>query len=157
MIGKMETAVEQKYVGFLLAGREYAIDITRIVEIIYFQKATPMPDAPDFVEGVVDLRGKVIPVINFKKILLIHGLEDSKPDHILILRCQNKILGFVVDEVREVFQILDARIQSPQSVLKGKASKHLRGVIKLGNRMIFILSMDNLLSPEGGGSFGVEK
>lgn len=153
----METAVEQKYVGFLLAGREYAIDINRIVEIIYFRKATPMPDAPDFVEGVVDLRGKVIPVINFKKILLVQDLEDSTPEHILIIRCQNKMLGFVVDEVREVFQILEARIQSPQSVLKGKASKYLRGVIKLGNRMIFILSMDNMLSSESGGLFAGEK
>ncbi len=157
MIGKAETAVEQKYVGFFLSGREYAIHIKRIVEIIYFRKSTPMPDAPSFVEGVVDLRGKVIPVIDLKKILLVKNLEEVEPSHILIIQFQKKMLGIVVDKVHEVLQISENRIQSPQTVLKGKVSKHLRGVSKVGNRMIFILSMDNMLTPEAAGLLGGKK
>ncbi len=148
MIGKTQTVADNKYVTFLLAGREYATDIKQIVEIIYFQKSTPMPEAHGFVEGVVDLRGKVIPVIDLKKILVIQASENTVPNHILIIRFHEKKMGIVVDEVREVLQISNTRIQSPQEVLEGKVSRHLKGVSKMGDRMIFILSLENMLSLE---------
>ena len=152
LIEKMTTIKEKErdaqFVGFKLGDKEFAVDIRRIIEIIYFRPITSMPEAPGFVEGVVDLRGKVITVIDLRKILKIKGSEIGRPDHILIIRLQNRMLGVIVDSVQEVLRLDTRKVQSPQDSLGEDSSVHLRGVYREKGRLIFILSMENLLSAE---------
>jgi purine-binding chemotaxis protein CheW len=137
-----------KIVSFRVDDNDYAVEISRIIEIIYYKPTLPMPQSPDFVEGVVDLRGIVIPVLDLKKRLGLSSKRGGTPNHILIIRFGDKRVGIIVDEVQSVIQIEEGQIQSPQKFINGGGSKHLRGVCKVHDRLIFILSLDNLLSDD---------
>ena len=141
-----ERTSELRIVSFLVDDREYAVDISRIIEIIYYKPATPLPESPEFVEGVVDLRGTVIPVVDLKKRLRLPSKSTARPNHILIIRFRDKMIGIVVDEVKQVIQIDEGQIQSSQNFLEGTSSKYLQGVYKLNDRLIFLLSLDTLLT-----------
>ncbi|MBI3994652.1 MAG: purine-binding chemotaxis protein CheW [Nitrospirae bacterium] len=137
---------ELQLVCFSVDDKQYAVDISKIVEIIYYRPAASLPQSPEFIEGVVDLRGTVIPVLDLKKRLRLSSKSAGLPNHILIVRFKDKMVGIIVDEVKQVFHIEEGRIQSPQTSLKGSGSKHLRGVCKVSDQLVFILSLDTLLS-----------
>ncbi|HET6464664.1 MAG TPA: chemotaxis protein CheW [Nitrospiria bacterium] len=139
---------ELKVVSFQIDDREYAVDISRMIEIIYYRPATPLPQAPEFVVGVVDLRGTVIPALDLKKRLRLTSKAAGRPNHILIVRFKDKMIGIVVDQVTQVVQIDEKEIQSPQNFLEGTGSKYLRGVCKINDQLVFILSLDNLLTDD---------
>ncbi|MFQ5455092.1 MAG: chemotaxis protein CheW [Nitrospirota bacterium] len=141
-----EELKELKMVCFAINKEEYAIDIYKIVEIIYFREITSLPDAPDFIEGVVDLRGVVIPVIDLKKRLNLKNIRDASPGHILIVRADANKIGILVDEVKGVLHIWHKDIQIPQKVLKGVDSIYIKGVCKRDNSIIVILDIDTILS-----------
>jgi len=135
-------------VNFRVDDKDYAVEISKIIEIIYYKTATALPQSPEFIEGVVDLRGTVIPVVDLKKRLRLTSKTGGSPNHILIVRFGDKMVGIVVDEVKEVLRIDEGQIQSPQTYIKGGGSKHLRGVCKVNDQLIFILSLDTLLSED---------
>ncbi|MBI3610096.1 MAG: purine-binding chemotaxis protein CheW [Nitrospirae bacterium] len=141
-----DKAGEFQVVSFKVDDKQYAIDITKIIEIIYYKKATPLPQSPEFIEGVVDLRNRVIPVLDLKKRLQLLSKTDRRPNHILIVRVHDKTIGIVVDEVQQVLSVDEGQIQAPQHIFKGTGSKHLRGVCKVNEQLLFILSPDTLLS-----------
>lgn len=144
---KVGTGV-MRLVSFQVDDREYAVDILKITEIIYYKPATPVPDSPDFVEGVVDLRGTVIPVIDLKKRLHLPSTTATRPNHILIVRFHDKMIGIVVDEVKQVVQIDEGEIQSSQNFMERANSKYLQGVCKINERLVFLLSLDTLLTDD---------
>jgi purine-binding chemotaxis protein CheW len=126
----------------------YALDIGRVREIIYYRPATPLPEAPVFVEGVVDLRGMVIPVIDLKRKIGIENLTREEPSHILILQLGSITAGMVVDEVLEVLQVNREDIQAPQRIHHGHGSRYLEGVVKYSGEMVFILNLESLLTSD---------
>jgi len=139
---------ERRIVSFRVDDREYAVDISRIIEIIYYKPATPLPESPEFVEGVVDLRGTVIPVLDLKKRLHLPAKDTARPNHILIVRFKDKMIGIVVDEVKQVVQVDEGRIQSSQNFIDRTGSKYLQGVCKLNDRLVFLLSLETLLTED---------
>lgn len=139
---------ELQVVNFRIDDKEYAVPIEKISEIIYYRPATSLPQSPDFIEGVVDLRGIVIPVFDLKKRLRMPTQNDIPPSHILIVHFKERMVGIIVDEVKQVYHIEEAGIQSPESFLAGEGSKHLRGVSNVNGRLVFILSVDTLLSDD---------
>ncbi|HEY5593911.1 MAG TPA: chemotaxis protein CheW [Nitrospiria bacterium] len=143
-----DKAGELQIVSFRVDEEEYAVEISKIIEIIYYKTARPLPQSPAFIEGVVDLRGIVIPVLDLKKRLRLSSKKAGAPNHILIVRFGDKMVGIVVDEVKQVLLINEGQIQSPQTLIKGGGSKHLRGVCKVHDQLIFILSLDTLLSDD---------
>jgi purine-binding chemotaxis protein CheW len=145
---------ELQVVNFRIEDQEFAVPIETISEIIYYRPAISLPQSPDFIEGVVDLRGNVIPVFDLKKRLRIPIKKAGHPNHILVVRFKDKLVGIIVDEVKQVHHIEKAGIQSPQSFLAGAGSKHLRGVCKVNDRLIFILSVDTLLSDDEQAQLG---
>lgn len=145
---------ELQVVSFRIDDKEYAVHIGEIIEIIYYRAATPLPQSPDFIEGVVDLRGTVIPVLDLKKRLRMPSKTAGSPNHILIVHFKDKMVGIIVDEVKQVHRLEEAKIQSPQSFLTGIGSKHLRGVCKVHDQLIFILSIDTLISDDEQAQLG---
>ena len=137
---------EGKFVSFRIDDRDYAVEIQKIVEIIYYRAATPFPQSPDFIEGVVDLRGMVIPILDLKKRLKIASSTSTPPNHILITRIKDTIVGVVVDEVNQVLKIRESQIQAPPNTVSESGLKYLRGVAKLNDRLIFLLSVDSLMT-----------
>jgi purine-binding chemotaxis protein CheW len=133
-------------VSFLIRETTYAVNIGRVREIIYFKKPTPLPEAPPFVEGILDLRGTVVPIIDLKKKMGMAAEAVPAPKHILIINIKNSILGIIVDEVREVLQLMKDQIQAPQKIHKGPGARYLTGVSKVGEKMVFLLDLDALLT-----------
>jgi len=141
-------------VSFLVNEMNYAIDIDRIHEIIYFKKATPLPQAPSFIEGVLDLRGTVVPIIDLKKKMGMTSDITTPSSHILIVKLHNNILGVIVDEVKEVLHLDMNQVQAPQKIHKGSGSRYLTGVCKVGERLVFLLDLDALLTGDEQTSLG---
>jgi purine-binding chemotaxis protein CheW len=134
---------------FKVCGEEYAIDIMRIMEIIRPQKVTRIPRAPSFVEGVINLRGKVVPVVDLRKRFGMGvASEASKKVRTVIVRMSGRVLGLVVDEVSEVIYMKADQVEETPDTVKGAGVEYLKGVGKAGERLIIILDIEKVLSGE---------
>jgi purine-binding chemotaxis protein CheW len=133
-------------VTFTLNELDYAIDIGMIREIIYFKKTVPLPEAPPFVEGVLDLRGAIVPIIDLKKTIKMKRATNISATHILIVKLGQSVVGIIVDEVREVIRFDEDQIQSPQKIHQGPGARYLKGVVKVDERLIFLLDLDAVLT-----------
>ncbi len=147
----MESAEEpleqQKYLTFVLEREHYGLDIQHVREIIGLQHITPLPDVPHYVRGVINLRGKVIPVMDVR---LRFGLEERPYDArtcIVVINVDEWWVGLVVDTVSEVVDIPDEQIEPPPHV--GESGQHfIRGLGKLGDKVRLLLDAPRLLSVE---------
>lgn len=135
-------------VSFRVGNEEFGLDILRVQEIIRHQHLTRVPNSPDFVDGVINLRGQVIPVIALRKRF---GLEESARDNqsrIVVLEVQNMVLGFIVDSVPEVLRIAPSAVVVPPNF--GKADReYVSGVAKLDDRLLILLDVDRILTSPG--------
>jgi purine-binding chemotaxis protein CheW len=132
-------------VGFHVGGEEFGIDILRVQEIIRTQQLTRVPNSPEFMEGVMNLRGKIIPVIALRKRF---GLEQAPPDkqnRIVVVEIQGTVLGFIVDAVSEVLRIPADTVEPPPR-LGLVEREYVSGVGKLSDRLLILLDADRLMS-----------
>ncbi len=116
-------------------------------EIIRSAPISPVPNSPEFVEGVINLRGDIIPVIDLRKRLNLYTEEIQKKNWILILDIEASVTGFVVDMVDEVLKIDEKTIEpAPEIVLAGLESQYIRGVVEVaGKRLMILLNFDSIL------------
>ena len=131
---------------FSLADKEYAVDIFGVREVRRIRQVTPVPKSLDFIEGVVSLRGRVIPIVNLRKKLSLPFPEKASLNRVLITESNNHMLGIAVDSVIGVLKIDEANIEPPDEVLK--KAEYLIGVGKIGKRLILIADIEKLLSGE---------
>jgi purine-binding chemotaxis protein CheW len=131
-----------QYVVFLLGKEEYGIEISFAQEIIRIpQQITKIPNMPSYIEGMVNLRGKVIPIIDLKKRFGFEQTEKSVDNRLLILKLENMLLGTIVDDVSEVVKIDDQSIVKLSSEISGIASNSIRGIGKIDERLILLLDV----------------
>lgn len=133
---------------FTVGEEEYAINIMKVVEILRPQKVTRIPNTPDFIEGLINLRGKVIPVIDLRKRFGIKSTPGHENERTLLTRVGGEIVGLLVDDVREVCILPKSDIVPPPTMVKGIRTEYLEGVGKIGERLIIILNLDKILSTE---------
>ena len=131
---------------FRLQDDLYAVDIMRIKEIIRPQKLTPLPQAPSFVDGIINLRGAVIPVVDLRKRFNMPAREVSMSTRLLIVRLSGQTLGLVVDDVTEVITVPVNDINPPPAVSDGAIVHHLLGVCLSGDNLVMLLDIDRLLT-----------
>lgn len=131
---------------FLLGDDIYAVDIMRIKEIIRPQKLATLPKAPSFVEGVLNLRGAVIPVIDLRKRFDMPPLEIDQNRRLLIIALAGSVIGIAVDEVLEVITIPVANIKPPPHVTLEVCAEYLLGVCLARDSLIMLLNPDRLLT-----------
>lgn len=136
----------KQFVSFLLSGEEYAIDIMRVQEIIRISSITKVPRMPDFVEGVINLRGKVIPVVDLRTRFSLEKQEDDKHSRIVVVEIAGKITGLIVDSVSQVLNISDDEIDPAPSVGSKVGSEFILGMGKVDERLIILLEIDKILS-----------
>ena len=131
-------------VSFKIGNEEFGLDILRVQEIIRLQELTRVPNSPDFVDGVINLRGKVIPVIALRKRFGLPEQDHDKQTRIVVLEVQNMVLGFIVDSVSEVLRIPASTIAPPPRL--GKIEREfVSGVGKLENRLLILLDVDRIM------------
>lgn len=137
---------EIQVASFRLGDDLFAIDIMRIKEIIRPQKLTTLPKAPPFVEGVINLRGTVIPVIDLRKRFDMPPREENLPIRLLIVAVTGQLLGLVVDDVTEVVTVPIKDIKPPPQMAGGVGAEYLIGVCLARESLIMLLNIDQLLS-----------
>ena len=134
----------QQIIGFRVGNEEFGLDILRVQEIIRVPQLTRVPNSADFVEGVINLRGKIIPVVSLRKRF---GLGEASADNqtrIVVVEAGEVVLGFVVDSVSQVLTISAGTIEPPP--LLGKIEcDYVSGVGKVGERLLIILDVDRLM------------
>ncbi|RQD58795.1 MAG: chemotaxis protein CheW [Desulfonatronovibrio sp. MSAO_Bac4] len=135
-------------VTFKVGSEEFGIEIFSVKEIIRMLNITKVPKAPDFVEGVVNLRGKVIPIIDMRKRFGMDSLNHDKHTRIVVVEMENVMVGYVVDAVSEVLRIPSDTVEPPPSVVAGIDAEYINGVGKLENRLLIMLDLNKLLKTE---------
>jgi purine-binding chemotaxis protein CheW len=132
-------------VGFRIGTETYGVRIGSVREIVRVPDITSVPSAPDLIEGVINLRGKIIPVMDLRKRFGQSDIVPNKKNRILVVELDNKLLGLIVNAASEVLKIPPADIESPSSVFAEGESSYVVGVGKLKGRLIILLDITKLL------------
>jgi purine-binding chemotaxis protein CheW len=132
-------------VSFSVAAEEYGLDILRVQEIIRTQQLTRVPNLPDYVEGVINLRGKVIPVVSLRRRLGLEAVTPDKNTRIVVVDVHGQTLGFIVDAVSEVLRI-SADTVEPTPRIGTVEREYISGVGKLESRLLLMLDLERLMN-----------
>jgi purine-binding chemotaxis protein CheW len=136
-----------------VGGEEFGLDILKVQEIIRAQQLTRVPNSPEFLEGVMNLRGKIIPVIALRKRFGLEQIPSDKQNRIVVVEVQGTVLGFIVDSVSEVLRI-PAETVEPAPRLGLVEREYVCGVGKLGDRLLILLDADRLMIGTENGAAG---
>jgi purine-binding chemotaxis protein CheW len=132
-------------VSFTIAQEEFGLDILKVREINRVVEFTRVPNAPEFISGVINLRGKVIPIVNLRTRFGFPRKESDKNTRIVVVEISGKTVGFIVDAVREVLRISSSVIEPPPPMVAGIGSEYITGVAKLENRLLILLDLERIL------------
>lgn len=148
----------EQYVVFHLDGQAYAVPILSVTEVVTVLEITPVPNAPDYILGLMNLRGKVLPVLDLEKKFELNRETQATRQHIMVAESEQKVLfGIVVDQVKEVLRISPEAVKPPPEIVKSKiAAEYLAGVIIIedtspsaaegAESVILILNLQKILS-----------
>lgn len=136
---------EEQVVVFKLNEQVYGIDIISVQEIIRMASITQLPRTPDFIEGVINLRGQVIPVIDLCKRFALPTHDATADNRIIIVQVQDVTFGMIVDSVQEVLRIPTASIEPPPPMVGGVDAAYLRGIALLDEQLIILLNQTKIL------------
>ncbi len=134
-----------QFVTFTLDNEDYAVDILNVQEINRITEITRVPNSPDYVEGVINLRGKVIPVINLRKKFQFKEKTTDDTSRIIIMEIHGITNGLIVDSVSEVLRVPSSVIEPPPPMSSELDSKFIKGIAKLKDRLIILLDIDKLI------------
>ncbi|MEW5745935.1 MAG: chemotaxis protein CheW [Nitrospirota bacterium] len=137
-------------VTFTLGNEDYAVDILKVQEINRMKEITRVPNSPPYVEGVINLRGKVIPVVNLRAKFGLPQKDSDEQARIMIMDIQGITMGLVVDAVSEVLRIPASTVEPTPPMASHISSEFIRGIAKLDERLIILLDMDRLLGRAEG-------
>ncbi len=143
---KKGTSELLQLVSFMIGSEEFAINILSVQEINRMLQITKVPNAPSFVSGVVNLRGKVIPVIDLRTKLGLPMKEFDKNTRIVVVEVKDKTVGFIVDAVKEVLRIPTNITEPPPELVTGINSEFIMAVGKLEDRLITLIDIEKVLS-----------
>lgn len=134
-------------VGFTIGKEQFGVDILMVQEIIRSAPITSVPNSPDFIEGVINLRGNIIPVIELRKRLGLFQKDIAAKDSwILILDIEGRVTGFIVDSVTKVLKIMESSIEPPpEVVMAGLANRYIKGVCDIGGTLLILLDFNRVL------------
>lgn len=134
-------------VSFWIGEEEFAIDILRVREINRMMLITRVPESADAVEGVINLRGLIVPVIDLRKQFSVeHNEQEVDESRIVVVDISGRVIGFIVDRVNEVLRIDRSIVDPPPSMMSGKSSDFIQGVGKLKDRLLILLDLDKLFN-----------
>lgn len=140
-----EDTQRDRYLTFRLGDEDYALEIRYVTEIISIQKITDVPDLPDFVKGVINLRGQVIPTLDLRLRFGLPAKDYDERTCVIITRMNDIPVGVIVDTVNEVLNIPPENISPPPSVQKGIAHRFVEGLGRVGDSVKIILNAEKLL------------
>lgn len=139
---------ELKVLIFNINGEYYATDIKEVERILGYEETTRLPDSPDFVEGLINYEGGILPIISLAKRFGLNNSEREKDSKIIVTRHEQETYGIIVDVVSEVKNIKNDEIEDTPTVVSGISRRYIKGLIKSDNRIIIFLNLANILTEE---------
>jgi len=133
---------------FLLGDEEFGTDISQVREIIRVGSITPLPDSPDFIIGIANVRGEIAVVIDFKKRFSLQVKKEIEEKHIIMTELDNNLFGLAVDEVVEVLRVPETNIKMTPEIVTRIDRAYISGVLTTKNRLIVLLDLKKVLSKE---------
>ncbi len=140
--------LEEQLVIFNVGDEVYGVDTSKVQEIIRMQAITHVPGAAPFVKGVINLRGRIIPVIELHQRFGLEARDPGRSSRIVVVETEGHVVGAVVDAVSEVLRIPTGCVEPPSPIVTGPDSDYIRGIAKLEGRLITLLQLDRLLTGE---------
>ena len=140
--------MEEQLVVFELADEAYGVDINRVQSIIRMQAITVVPGAPQFIEGIINLRGSIVPVVDLRKRFELPPPPDGLEAVIVIVELDGMEIGIIVDKVTDVTKVMEEAIEPPSPLLASIDTAYLRGIAKLEERMVILLDLDRVFTTE---------
>ncbi len=133
------------HVVFQVAGAHYVVPANEVVQLESFQGATPVPGAPDFVEGLVQIRGAVVPVINLRRRFGKEPIEPGLDSRVIVVRGGSRTVGLLADRSREVVQLAPDELRPPPDIIQQQASGFVRAVAGRGDRLLMLIDFDKVV------------
>lgn len=148
--GGIDTAISElmQLVSFNIGQEEFGVDILKVQEINRMVEITKVPQTPHYVEGVINLRGKVIPIVDLRKRFGLDLKENDKNTRIVVVDIEGNIIGMVVDSVSEVLRFPAGTIEPPPEIVTGANSEYIKGVAKLDDRLLIFLDLSKAIDVE---------
>src|SRR5690554_5744582 len=137
-----------QFVKFSVGNDEFGVDIKQVIEIIKLQEVFKVPNTPPFIEGLINLRGKVLTIFNLRKRLGMADADFDENSKIIIVNYNDLLVGFTVDLVSEIVRVDEANIESTPPAITGFDKRFLSGVAKLGDKLILTLDLQKILTPD---------
>jgi purine-binding chemotaxis protein CheW len=132
-------------VGFRVGAETFGVPIKCVHEIVRVPQITNVPDSPEFVEGVINLRGKIVSVVDLRKRFGETNIDPHKKNRVIVVESEGKLVGLIVDAASEVLRIPNSDIEPPPSVLQNSESSYVTGVGKFQNRLIILVDLKRVL------------
>ncbi len=140
---------KDKFLTFRIGQEDYGIEISYVIEIVGIQQITEVPDMPDYLKGVINLRGRVIPVMDVRVRFHMQSREFDDRTCIVVVNLGETAVGLIVDTVNEVLSIPASEVSPPPRVSRGEGSRFVRGMGKVGDAVKILLDLNKLLSDSG--------
>lgn len=138
---------EKQYVIFKLGDQKYCVDIMNIGGITEYKGATKVPEAPYFVEGIINIRGNIIPIVNLKtRFSITNNMRKPEDCRVVLFNLAGREIGFLVDEANQVIKIEKENIDPTPDILKGVDKDYIDGVGKVGNEIVIVLDLEKVLT-----------
>jgi purine-binding chemotaxis protein CheW len=141
---------EDQYLTFILNGEEYGVDILRVQEIRGWDNATPIPNTPEYIKGVMNLRGTIVPIIDLRERFNLETLDYGPTTVVIVLKVyggeRERVMGIVVDAVSEVYNIGAEALQPPPDFGDVVALEFVQGLAAVEDKMVIVLDIDHLLT-----------
>ena len=137
---------EIQFVVFKLGKEEYGVDIMQVKEIVPYKEPVKVPNTPNFIEGIINLRSEIIPIVNLKKRFNIPGEALNEDTRIIVMNIEAKQVGFIVDDASEVTTINEENIETAPYIIAGIERKYITGIGKIKDRILILLDLDKLFS-----------
>jgi purine-binding chemotaxis protein CheW len=138
---------ELQLVAFSIGAEEFGVEIMNVQEIIRMTSITRIPQAPDYIKGIINLRGRIIVVINLNVVLGMQSKEQDENTRIVVAGIGDTVMGFIVDAVSEVIRLPEKNVEPAPAVIADKiGTEYVMGVGKLDNRLLILLNLDKILS-----------
>src|ERR1700732_125050 len=136
---------ELQVVGFRIGRETFGVPISLVREIVRVPDITSVPNAPDYIEGVINLRGRIIPVVDLRKRFREKVGEPSKKNRIVVAEVEGRLIGLLVNSASEVLRIAPSEIEAPQDVFQEGELNYITGVGKLRGRLMILLDLNKIL------------
>lgn len=134
----------EKFAVFKIGKEDFGVNISRVVEILKSQKIYFLPELPDFISGVINVRGEVIPLLDLRKRFGAH--TETGKCRIIVVRCEDEKIGLLVDEIDKIVPFSPEEISAPPAIFKGLKTEYLTGLGKKEERIVILLNIERLLT-----------